>query len=231
MSWLFSQALVEEYLGDICLDGEQSVQLNGKPIQQAYCALDKMTDFLKVSQSGMMFKPLTESLGEELLMSYLEDFHARTLAQQEKAQELTENGQECGKRWQGSFAKYDQNLSMWKTAQCLLAGDWEKFSEIWPTWGSMRNGECWQRQTLGLNTIEKESGLLPDGVRFFHTPTTGADGGSNSRKALKKRKEAIWPTPTTPSGGATQAVLGRTKMLSRMGLTFHLQSTRTCTNG
>jgi DNA (cytosine-5)-methyltransferase 1 len=30
----------------------------------------------------MMFKPLTESLGKELLMSYLEGFHAKTLVQQ-----------------------------------------------------------------------------------------------------------------------------------------------------
>jgi DNA (cytosine-5)-methyltransferase 1 len=42
-----------------------------------------MTDFCQISQFGMMYKPLTESLGEELLMSYLGDFHARTLAQQE----------------------------------------------------------------------------------------------------------------------------------------------------
>jgi len=83
MSWLFSQALVEEYLGDISLDGEQSVQSNGSNTQQAYCAPDKMTDFCQISQFGMMFKPLTETLGEELLMSYLADFHARTLAQPE----------------------------------------------------------------------------------------------------------------------------------------------------
>jgi hypothetical protein len=83
MSWLFSQALVEEYLGDTFLDGEQSVQSNGKNIQQAYCALDKMTKFSRLSQFGMMFKPLTESLGEELLMSYLGDFHAKTLVQPE----------------------------------------------------------------------------------------------------------------------------------------------------
>ena len=32
---------------------------------------------------------------------------------------------------------------------------------------------------------------------FFHTPnTTGMDGGSNSRKALKKR-QMMWPTPDT----------------------------------
>ena len=81
MSWLFSQELVAEYLGDISSDGEQSAQSNGSNTQQAYCAPDKMTDFLKVSQSGMMFKPLTENLGEELLMSYLGDFHARTSVQ------------------------------------------------------------------------------------------------------------------------------------------------------
>ena len=201
MSWLFSQALVEEYLGDICLDGEQSVQLNGKPIQQAYCAPDKMMDFLKVSQSGMMFKPLTENLGEELLMSFLEDFHARTSAQQEKAQELKVNEVECGKKWQGSFAKYDPNMCMWKTPQCSFIEDSVWYLGIWPTWGSMRSGECWERQTLGLNTTEREFGLLPDNEKFFHTPTTSQDGGSNSRKALKKRKEAIWPTPTTGSGG------------------------------
>jgi hypothetical protein len=78
MSWLFSQVLVEEYLGDISLDGEQSVPLNGKPTQLAYCALDKMTDFCRVSQFGMTYKPLTENLGEELLMSYLADFHVKT---------------------------------------------------------------------------------------------------------------------------------------------------------
>jgi hypothetical protein len=78
MSWLFSQALVAEYLGASCLDGEQSALLNGNHTQQAYCAPGKMTDFSRLSQFGMMFKPLTESLGEELLMSYLADFRAKT---------------------------------------------------------------------------------------------------------------------------------------------------------
>ena len=78
MSWLFSQALVEEYLGASSLDGEQSAPLNGKPTQQAYCAPDKMTDFCLLSQFGMTFKPLMENLGQELLTLYLADFHAKT---------------------------------------------------------------------------------------------------------------------------------------------------------
>ena len=78
MSWLFSQALVAEYLEGISLDGAQSAQSSGRPTQQAYCAPDKMTAFSRLSPSGMMFKPLTATHGEALLMSYLEAFHAKT---------------------------------------------------------------------------------------------------------------------------------------------------------
>ena len=91
MSWLISQAMmdaygnlpslqerVEEYLGDISLDGERSVPLSGNNTQQAYCAPDKMTKFSRLSRFGMTYKPLTESLGEELLTLYLADFHAKT---------------------------------------------------------------------------------------------------------------------------------------------------------
>jgi len=198
MSWLYSQALVGEYLADTSLDGEQSVQSNGKPTQQAYCAPDKMTDFSRLSRFGMTYKPLTENLGEELLTSYLEDFHAKTSAQLEKGQELTENEVECGEKWRASFTKYDLDTRSWKTHQCSLLEDLEEFSETWPQWGLMRDGECWEQRTLEQTIRGTESGLLPDGMVTFHTPnTTGLDGGSNSRKALKKRKEETkFPTPT-----------------------------------
>jgi hypothetical protein len=195
MSWLFSQALVEEYLVDTSLVGEQSVQSNGNPIPQAYCAPDKMTGFSRLSRFGMTFKPLTEDLGEELLMSYLAGFHAKTSQLQEKELELKESDQECGEKWRGSFVKYDPDSSLWKTHQCSLLGDLELFSESWPQWGLMRNGECWEQRTLEQTIRGTESGFVPNGVDYFHTPnTTGLDGGSNSRKALRKREE-MWPTP------------------------------------
>jgi len=78
MSWLFSQALVEEYLAGNFSDGEQSAQSSGSHTQQAFCAPDKMMAFSHLSQSGMMFKPLMENHGEALLMSYLAAFHAKT---------------------------------------------------------------------------------------------------------------------------------------------------------
>jgi hypothetical protein len=219
MSWLFSRALVEEYLGDTCLDGEQSVQLSGNPIQQAYLPQDKMTDFSRLSRFGMTYKPLTESLGEELLTLYLADFHAKTLAQQDEAQELTENDQVCGNTWQGSLARLDPDTLLWRTAQCSLLEDLELCLQTFPRWGLMQNGALYPQQTLVQTISVKESGLEPNNETFFHTPnTTGMDGGSNSRKALKKRLEQ-WPTPMSSEhkanrqtrenhqNGLTQAVL------------------------
>jgi DNA (cytosine-5)-methyltransferase 1 len=197
MSWLYSQVLVEEYLGDISLDGEQSVQSSGSNILQAYCAPDKMKGFSRLSRFGMTFKPLTESRGEELLTLYLGAFHAPTFPQQEKEQELMEKPLECGEKWRGSFTKYDPDTSLWRTHQCSLLGDLEEFSETWPQWGLMRNGESWEQRTLEHRIRGTGFGLSPNGVDSFHTPnTTGLDGGSNSRKALKQRIDK-WPTPTS----------------------------------
>ena len=201
MSWLFSQALVEEYLGDICLDGEQSAPLNGSLIPQAYCAPDKMTKFSRLSRFGMTYKPLTESRGEELLTLYLADFHARTLAQPAKAQELKETNPQCGNTWQGSLARLDPSTSLWRTAQCSLLEDLELFLQTFPRWGSMQSGALYQLPILVQTISVKEFGSEPNNETFFHTPnTTGLDGGSNGRKALKKR--LIWPTPISSKAGA-----------------------------
>jgi hypothetical protein len=162
MSWLFSRALVEEYLGENFSDGEQSAPSNGNPTQQAYCAPDKMTGFSRLSRFGMTFKPLTADRGEELLTSYLAGFPVRTSAPQGKVQELTGSDQECGEKWRASFTKYDPDMRLWKTHQCSLLGDLEPFLETWPQWGLMRDGECWEQRMLEQTIRGTESGsLLP----------------------------------------------------------------------
>ena len=169
MSWLFSQALVEEYLVANSLDGEQFVQLNGKPIPQAYCAPDKMTEFSRLFRFGMTYKPLTENLGEELLMLYLEDFHVLTSAQPKKAQkELTEKLLVCGERWRGWLAKYDPDSYLWKTAQCSLLEDSIECLETLPRSGITRNGLLWEAPNLEQNIKETAYGL-------WGTPTTSQD--------------------------------------------------------
>jgi len=109
---------------------------------------------------------------------------------------------ECGEKWRGSFTKYDQDSCSWKTHQCSLLGDLDEFLETWPQWGLMRGGECWEQQTLAQTTRGTGFGFVPNGVDYFHTPnTTGLDGGSNSRKALRKR---LLPTPDASQRGPTK---------------------------
>jgi len=111
---------------------------------------------------------------------------------------LKASGQECGKKWHASLAKYNPDTHLWKTAQCSLLEDLEQSLETWPRWGSMRNGECFRQPMLAQITLESGFGLserTPNNIDFFHTLcTTGIDGGSNGRKALKKRMET-YPTP------------------------------------
>jgi len=114
--------------------------------------------------------------------------------------DLMENDQECREKWRGSFVKFDPDTHLWKTHQCSLLGGLDEFSETWPQWGLMRDGECWEQQTLEQTIRGIGFGLSPNGMDSFHTPnTTGLDGGSNSRKALKKRMES-WPTPDANCG-------------------------------
>jgi hypothetical protein len=104
-------------------------------------------------------------------MSYLAGFHAKTSQQQEKVQELMENDQECGEKWLASFVKYDHDSSLWRTHQCSLLGDLEEFSETWPQWGLMRNGECWEQIPLDMPITEPEFGWWP-------TPTVSDSSGA-----------------------------------------------------
>ena len=205
MSWLFSQALVEEYLGASFLDGEQSAPLNGKPTQQAYCAPDKMMEFSRLSRFGMTYKPLTDIPGEELSMSSVVDFHVKTFQSQEMEMDLTENEVECGEKWHGLLARFDQDTHSWKTVQCSLLGDLNESLQTLPQWGMTVGGELYLLPTLVQSTNEKESGL-------WRTPDTGAGGTSGLLKQGKTHRQNgqsiqirlvdqvnnphLWPTPT-----------------------------------
>jgi hypothetical protein len=197
MSWLFSQVLVEEYLGENFSDGEQSVPSNGNHIQQAYLSQDKMTAFSRLSRYGMTFKPLTESRGEELLTLYLAGFHAKTSVAQEKEPGLTESEAECGEKWRGSFAKWSQDSYSWKTHQCSLAGDLDEFSGTWPQWGLMLRGECWEQQTLERTIRGIESGSLQE---MFPTPR------SCSAMAATITPASAWNEKRNPN---LETVIGR----------------------
>ena len=195
MSWHYLRELEGEFLEDICSGGELLQPLKSKITHAEFYCNGKLMDSYLDSLSGTTSEHSMANLGQEKSMSSRVDFPVRTFQPQEKEQDLKEKDRDSGEKWRGSFVKYDPDTSLWKTHQCSLLGDLELFSENWPQWGLMRDGECREQQTLAQTIRGTESGLSSNGVDSFHTPnTTGLDGGSNSRKALRKREE-MWPTP------------------------------------
>jgi hypothetical protein len=161
MSWLFSRALVEEYSAGTSLDGAPCAQLNVTPTQHKFWHNDKTMDASDLSQFGLTSRVLTDAHGAELLMSYLAAFPAKTSAAQAKVPASMESVVDSGSTWRASFAKWNHARSLWRTPQCSLLGDSDEFSETWPKWGSMRNGECLARTTPELYTSAKDSGFWP----------------------------------------------------------------------
>lgn len=161
MSWLFSQALAEEYSAGTCLDGAQFAQLNVTPTLHKFWRNDKMMEHSDLSRFGLTCAALTEQYGEELLTSFLADFPARTFRVPARERESTENDQGSGEKWQESSVRFDLNTCSWKTHLCLWEEDLQWFSVTLPKWGLMLNGVVFQHQTSERPINVTVSGLLP----------------------------------------------------------------------
>lgn len=210
MSWLFSQALVEEYLADTCSDGVPCAPLNVMPTAQPFWRKDKTMDVCDRSPFGLTWKRLTADHGEAVLTSFLAAFPARTYQQQGKGPASKGSAAACGFRWHASFAKFDRDSCSWKTHQRLLHGGLGLYSETWPRWGLMRNGECWERPTLERPTSANVSGLWQTPVA--DDAVNRAQGKVNSRGEPKLSAQVMLPTPTADSANQ------RTKRYAQGGL-------------
>jgi hypothetical protein len=187
MSWLFSQALVAAYSEASSLDGTQSALSNTTPTPQAFLSRDKTTDAWSRFPSGMTCEPLTESRGEELLTWFRAGFLAKTYRRPARGGASTQSAVACGEKWLGSLAKYDRNSRSWKTPQCSLLEGLDEFSETWPRWGMMRDGECWVRPLCQEEcTDDKECGLQ----QRYYTPTA-RDYKGQSGAGLRQRHGQI----------------------------------------
>lgn len=161
MSWLFSQALAEEYSADTSLAGEQFAQLNMMPTPHKFSRNDKTMEFSSLSRFGLTCAVLTESHGKELLMSFLAGFHARTFREPGKEQGLMVTDPDFGAKWQESSVRYDLNSCSWKTHLCLWEEDLQWSLVTLPKWGLIRNGVVYQHQTLERPISVTASGLVP----------------------------------------------------------------------
>lgn len=198
MSWLYSQALVAEYLEGSCSDGAPFAPSSGNPTPQAYLPPDKMTAFSRPSRFGMTFAPLTDDRGAELLTWFREASRARTSAQQEKAQGSTASEAGFGEKWRELSVRYDPDTSSWKTHRCLWDEDLSACSLTLPKWGLMRNGVLLERMTLALPTAANDAGLWPT-PKANDAEKRGNFDVTNPRNGLPAAAKA-WPTPTASLG-------------------------------
>ena len=157
----FLQALEEGFLPTYYSDTSLSAQSRSMDIASKSYQQDKRTVVLHGFPSLGMSRHLTESRGEDSLMSCLEASRAKTSQPQEKEMALTGSDLACGHSLQGSLAKYDPVSCMWKTVQLSLFEDLEQSLEIWPRWGLMLHGVCWELTSPVSTTDETGSGLLP----------------------------------------------------------------------
>lgn len=161
MSWLFSQALAEEYSVDTSLAGEQFAQLNVMPTPHRFSRNDKTIEFSDLSRFGLTYVVLTENHGEELLMSFLAGFHVRTLAQMVMVPALTDADLDCGLKWRELSVRFDLSLSAWKIHRDSEEKVLPWSSVTLPKWGMAVNGFVFQHLTAERPMKETGCGLWP----------------------------------------------------------------------
>ena len=163
MSWLFSQALVADFLPRICSDGERSALLSWIGTADAFLHSDKMSDCYDVhSRYGMTFVPLTADRGVAELMSCLEDSPVKPIARQLRERTLqTISGRKCDGSWQMSLpGTYLPRTSQIRrlTPRVMTSKRWVTKPEQFPL-----ARQTWVQTTFGSD------------IGFLHTPTTKAN--------------------------------------------------------
>lgn len=186
-------ALAVESLEESSTAGAPSVPSKSTITVAGYSCSARMTASLSHSPSGTTSRPSTGDPGLDAWISSRAASRARTSAPPDAVPASPENARDSGRKWPGLLAKYDHATSSWKTAQCSLFEDSEPSLEIWPRWGSMRNGVAYQRQKPARLT----SG---NGFGFWPTPR------SCSAMAATITPESAWSENRFPN---LETIVGR----------------------
>jgi hypothetical protein len=195
MSWLFSRALVAAYSEAISWVGEPSAQSRSSHQPQAYSWPGKTTAPSRLSRSGMTFAPLMADRGAGLLTWFRAVSHARTYPSPAVVTGSTASDPASGWKWPASFVKYDPASRSWRTRQCSLQGGLTEFSETWPSWGSMLDGECSPLAPLVPHMHEKECSSWP-------TPCArDYRGVHRTERGLQRRQESKRGIPLNEAVG------------------------------
>lgn len=202
MSWHFSQALVAEFSAATCSDGGPSAPWNSMPSAPDDSCSARMKATCHRSPSGTMFVPLTDARGAALLTWFRQASRVRTSASSGTVPASTESRADSV-RPPASFARLDPGTCCWRTPQRSLLGASDECSVIWPAWGSMLGGECWEHTTPASITGASESGLLPTPLAADWKGGTAACRSDNGRQRLDQWRHYVrtqfgltYPHPT-----------------------------------
>ncbi len=214
MSYTYLLEQGEESSAGCFSDIPQSVLSNLNLTAEKSYSKDNETASCQSFQSGIMSQPSTENIGEEKSMSSQVGSRVKTLAL-ETVMELgsQESEADCGKKWQGSLAKYDLDTALWKTHQCLLFEDSTESLVIFPQWGIMLNGELWELAMSEGITNDYECGLSQT------YPTPCAKVTSPRGKAAQARKGNPMDTLPNVVGGVPHPHLSEWLMAWPIGWT------------
>lgn len=158
---IYLQALAEGFLATYYSDTSQFVRSKSMSIASKSYQRGKKTVVFHGFPSFQMSRNSTGQDGKDWSIASQAGFRAKTSALPATARDLMENDPDSGWKWPGSLTKYDRDSRSWKTRQLSLLGGLDEFSETWPKWGSMRDGECFPLPMLDSPICEKESGLWP----------------------------------------------------------------------
>ena len=161
MSYTYLRDAGEESSAEFFSDIDPCVLSRLLSTADDHCSNGSGTDGCHDSQSGTTCEHSTAGHGEDLSTLSPVGSRVRISASTETGLASTENDPDCGRRCIGSLARYDRDSRSWRTRQRSLAGGFIEFSETWPRWGTMQNGECFRRPASAVSMYEKGYSYLP----------------------------------------------------------------------
>ena len=177
MSWLFSQALVEEFSAATCSDGVPSAQLSVMPTPHKFWRNDKTMEPSQLSRFGLTCAVLTADHGEDLLTWFRADSRVRTYPLPGMVPASTVVVPGYGAKWLESSARYDLDSSSWRTHRCLWDEDLPWSSVTLPSWGMARDGFVYRHPTAERPINVTVSGLWPTLTASIGTKCGGRHKG------------------------------------------------------
>lgn len=204
MSYTFLLEQGEESSAE-CYSGiPQSVLSRSSHTAETSSSNGNVTESCPGSLSGMMSAHSTGCRGEEKRKLSAADFRASMSHPQESEKELWVKEVVCGGKCSESFAKFDQDSSLWKTHQVCWIEGWETFSDRWPRAGMIRDGIAFQRAPLVQTTYETEFiswrqigrpklWMGPEKSGYYPTPRA-VDNGQIKTTRTDKRNKTASPT-------------------------------------